>query len=103
MTDDPDQPQVLQTLRGYLRTGLATVFADIWSAVRAIEVVTAEVQRAFDNVEPLRPAKREALERMKARMLGLAKELAYLEVEITMPEPEEQFLALIRDMVGKDD
>ena len=84
-----------------LREGLATLFASIWQAVVAVEIVLAEVAQEFEQVYPLTPAKREELESVKSRLGKLAEELAYLGVDAQIPEPDVELTGSIRKMVDR--
>lgn len=56
----------------------------------------------FDGADPIRPKKREMLDGARARMLGLAEQLIWLDVEIELPEPDQELLDLVRRMVRFD-
>ncbi len=100
--DSPGETRVLNVMAGHLRTSLAANFGDLWQAVRACDLVLAEVAEQFDGTDPVRPAKREVLEQVRARLRGLGEQLIWLEVEVELREPDAELLTLIRRMVRLD-
>jgi hypothetical protein len=99
LKDDPEEPRAREVIAGHLRTGLAEAFDSLWQAMCGVDLVLNEVALEFEGADPLRPRKREALEVIRGRLQHLARELIYLEVELALPEPDEELLDLLRRMV----
>ncbi len=97
--DDPAEKRVIEVIAGHLRTSLASAFSELWQAMRAVDMVLAEVAAEFDGADPIRPLKREVLDSARTRLLGLAEQLVLLDVEIELAEPDEELLGLVRRMV----
>jgi hypothetical protein len=100
--DSPEEENVLDVISGHLRVSIGSMFQELWSATEAVEQVLAEVAAEFDGADPLRPDKRESLDRLRARLLGLGEQLTYLDVEAEPGEPDEEMLDLLRKLVKLD-
>jgi hypothetical protein len=64
-----------------------------------VDAVVAEVTAEFGGTDPLKPPVRERLERTREKLRSLEQDLANLGVELEAPEPDEEMLALVRDLV----
>jgi hypothetical protein len=102
LKDVPDEVNVLDHLSGILRKSLASSFEALWQEVRAVELVLEEVAREFEGTDPVRPAKREELDQLRAKLAALAEQLLFLEVAVEMTEPDEETLELVRGIVFRE-
>ena len=99
---EPETERVLDELAGFLREFLAAGFQDLWQTLGALDIVVAEVAAHFDGADPLRPARRETLDRVRGKMLGLSEQLAFIGVEIDMPEPDAELVETVRRLARMD-
>jgi len=90
------QKRVLDILAGHLRTSLAAAYANLYQAVDATLQVVAEVAAEFEGADPLKPAKREAMDALQAKVLGLGEQLVFLSVELKEPEQDEELVESLR-------
>ncbi len=70
-----------------------------WLEVCEVELVMDEVALEFGGEDPLKPASREALERSKATILSLHRQLAVHGEVLQLPEPDEEGLDATRRLV----
>ena len=101
--DDPDDAE-FATLPGKLmarlRETVAYELASSWLQVRCVEVVLNEIAGEFGGSDPLKPDPRSKLEETKQSLLSLRDELlALLNIDVILPEPGEEELQELREMV----
>ncbi len=62
----------------------------------------AEVAEQFDGADPIRPAKRETLEQLRAKLQSLKDGFHLLDIEAEMREPNDELLGIVRGLVWRE-
>ena len=70
-----------------------------WHEVRAVEMVLEEVAQEFDGEDPLVPAVRRILDKTRQDLVDLQPLLGFLDVEVDLPEPDEERVTFLRERV----
>ena len=60
------------------------------------EMVLGEVAEEFDGEDPLVPAVRRILDKTRQDLVGLQPLLGFLDVEVELPEPDEERVEFLR-------
>jgi len=68
-----------------------------WQELRAAEMVLGEVAVEFDGEDPLVPAVRRILDKTHQDLVELQPLLAMVDVEVDLPEPDEERVAELRE------
>jgi hypothetical protein len=79
---------------------MMTVMAVRWLDIRELEVVLDEVAEDFGE-DPLKPVLRASLEQSKQRLLAVHRQLKAHNKVLTLPEPTQDGLASLREVVNR--
>ena len=74
-----------------------------WQELRAVETVLEEVTQEFNGEDPLVPAVREVLDKTHQDLADLPSFLAALDVEVELPEPDEERVDAFRQRLLRQD
>jgi hypothetical protein len=92
---------VLVRLEDGLRKTIARCLADCWVEMRATEIVLDEATERLDGVDVLSPRNREPLTRIRTTLLSFKEQFECLGVEYELPEPDEEAVDLVREIVRR--
>ena len=74
-------------------------FNNMWPTLRAQEIVLEEFAATFGGIDPLKPAHRKRLTKVREGMEELAECLALYDFKVEWREPDSEWLALVRSTV----
>jgi len=95
------KPSRLGMWREMLDPTTARCLASCWGQLRAAEIVLDEVAAEFNSIDPLRAETRQELVETKQKLLETKEQLAYLEIEVELPEPDDELLETLREVVRR--
>jgi hypothetical protein len=84
--------EAMAALRDSLREGIPWC----WQELRAVETVLDEVAQEFDGEDPLVPALRRVLDKTRQDLVELHPLLGFVDVEVELPEVDEERVAWLR-------
>jgi hypothetical protein len=79
-----------------LRQSLRERIPWCWQELRAVEMVLDEVAEEFNGEDPLLPPVREVLDKTHQDLLELRPLLGFVDVEVELPEPDEERIEFLR-------
>jgi hypothetical protein len=79
-----------------LREGLREGVPWCWQELRAAETALAEVAEEFNGEDPLLPPVREVLDKTHQDLVELHPLLSFVDVEVDLPEPDEERVEWLR-------
>ena len=98
--DGPERKELTgmpEKIREAVRGSAAFELLTIWLQLRTAEVVVLEIGEEFNGIDPLRPVFREKLDGAKEKLREIQSHVAYLGMEVELPEPQEEELQEMRD------
>ena len=78
-----------------MEDGIRLWLVSLWEELRSIDIVLAEVARAFDSEDPLRPVMRGIVEKTRKKLTDLHEVLS-ANVALELKEPDEEAMDLAR-------
>ncbi len=87
--------EIATALTEAIREGIT----ECWSQLRAAEVIIAAVAEEFGGEDPLDPAVRSVLDRMRQELVGLHSDAQKYTGAFDLPEPDDALVQRLRELL----